>query len=667
MFEALAQAAPEVAAVVVEAPRLPPLPGEVVYAAAEIPALALAAEPRLDEVLRREPGVSLFRRTGSDAANPTIQGVSLRAIAPSGAGRALVTLDGVPQNDPFGGWVIWSSLPPEGLAGGRIVRGAGAGPYGAGALTGVVALRERDATGGLAVLDLSAGERDSWRAAAAFGPPGLLLTAAASATDGYAPVRGAGRGAADIPTTLEDLSVAGRLQAELGGAQAALRLAAYQERRGSGLPFANSRSRGASAALTVAQAPEIGRGGWRLQGWLRSSDLRNTSAAVAADRNATTPANEQYATPALGWGFNGAWQAYAEAWSYELGLDARFAEGRSKERFRNLGGGFTRGREAGGQTAVYGAYAEAARTGEDLVLTAGLRLDGWRAIEGVRLERDLATGQVLLDAPTSDRSGTTPTARLGARWRLTPEVWLRGAAYSGFRPPTLNELHRPFRVGNDITEANGGLEPERLYGAEAGLVGEGAIGWSATLFHNRLVDPITNVTIGQGPGTFPVAGFVPADGVLRQRRNAGEIKATGVEFDVQASPAPGLDLRFAAAATDAEVDGGADAPQLTGLRPAQTATVTATAGAVWAANERLTLQADLRYEGERFEDDLNTRTLSPALGVDARVAWRVRADAEAYLAVENLFDAEIEVAETGGGVESYAAPRTLRIGFALRR
>ena len=60
------------------------------------------------------------------------------------AGRTLVTLDGVPLNDPFGGWVIWSQAPTESLSGLDIVRGAGAGPWGAGALTGVIHLRERD-------------------------------------------------------------------------------------------------------------------------------------------------------------------------------------------------------------------------------------------------------------------------------------------------------------------------------------------------------------------------------------------------------------------------------------------------------------------------------------------------------------------------------------------
>src|ERR1700750_844376 len=99
--------------------------------------------------------------------------------------------------------------------------------------------------------------------------------------------------------------------------------------------------------------------------------------------------------------------------------------------------------------------------------------------------------------------------RLGGRYPLSPELWVRGATYAGFRPPTLNELHRPFRVGNDITEANPTLKPETLQGIEGGFGGDGPVRWDATVFWNRLKDPITNVTIGIGPGTFPLAGFIP--------------------------------------------------------------------------------------------------------------------------------------------------------------
>src|SRR5690606_15056476 len=94
----------------------------------------------IDDVLRESAAFSLFRRSSSLFANPTAQGVSLRGIGPSGASRSLVLLDGVPLNDPFGGWVSWNKVPRESIVGAEIVRGGGSGAWGNAALGGVIQL-----------------------------------------------------------------------------------------------------------------------------------------------------------------------------------------------------------------------------------------------------------------------------------------------------------------------------------------------------------------------------------------------------------------------------------------------------------------------------------------------------------------------------------------------
>ena len=654
--------------VVVTAARLPPGAGEVAFSAFTIRP-GETVQVRLDEALKAAPGVSLFRRTSSLAANPTTQGLSLRSIGPSGAGRALVTLDGAPQNDPFGGWVIWTQLPPETIQTARIVRGAGSGPYGAGALTGVVALEERSEG---AAFDAFLAERGGARAAGAAEAPlgGFRAMVAGSyeRSDGYTPVRGPLRGAADTPTDLEASTVTGRLTTGVGPALLSLRANAYREERGAGLQDARSTATGASASLTAARAPSAAALGWRLQAWIRRSDLANTSVAVAAGRTGTTPANDQFETPATGAGLNAALRRRSERLEWEVGLDARAAEGETHELFRFIGGAFTRDRVAGGRTSVAGAYAEGTWTSGPWLVTGGLRADTWSSSEGVRRETDRTSGMTTLDERPADADGVVPTGRTGARVVLAPGLFARAAAYAGFRPPTLNELHRPFRVGNDVTEANSGLEPERLYGVEGGLAGSGLRGrWSVGLFANRLEDPIANVTVGFGPGVFPRAGFIPAGGVLRQRRNAGAIDAVGVEAEVERELGAGLSLRGALSGTDARVDGGAEAPQLTGKRPAQAPIWTVTAGAAWRPAGRLSARADMRWESARFEDDLNTRRLGAGLLTDAAAEFELREGVAAYMAAENLFDAKVEVGETADGVEQYGAPRTVRLGLRLTR
>ena len=97
----------------------------------------------LDDRLRMVPGFSLFRRSSSVAANPTTQGISLRGMGSSGASRTLVLWDGVPLNDPFGGWVYWTRVDPAELDRVEVLRGASTSVFGDRALSGAIALFSR--------------------------------------------------------------------------------------------------------------------------------------------------------------------------------------------------------------------------------------------------------------------------------------------------------------------------------------------------------------------------------------------------------------------------------------------------------------------------------------------------------------------------------------------
>jgi outer membrane receptor protein involved in Fe transport len=651
--------------IVVRAARLPPAPGDLAFSIIRLDATALAVSERLDDALGAAPGFSLYRRTSSLGANPTTQGVSLRGIAGSGASRALVTLDGVPQNDPFGGWVIWTSLPPEAISGVSLVRGAGAGPYGAGALTGVVALEQPSQIDGGAAGDVEAGDHGYGRAAAITeidtGPARVFLDASGETSGGWIPVI-AGRGSVDRPLTLHDWSAAERAEIDLGSAVLSERIAGYDEIRGAGTLHANSAAQGIQASATLVDQPAASAVGWRLQGWIDGSNLTNSSASVSANRDIATLADNQYATPALGGGLNAALRRETTAYSWEVGVDVRDMDGESRERLYNQGA-FTGDRTSGGGETVAGVYAEGSRDLGPWLLTGGLRLDGWADYASKLVQ----TGSAPLDQHTADRGGAVPTGRLGVRRDLSRDLYVRAAAYAGFRPATLNELHRPYRVGNDVTEANPALTPERLYGAEVGLGGDRRVKWDADLFFNQLANAVTNVTIGKGPASFPLAGYVPAGGVLFERENAGSINAHGAEGDASTALGVGLEVRAAFSYTHARVDGGAQAPQLTGLRPALTPTTTVTAGLDWRATARLTLTAQARYESDRFDDDQNTRLIKGGAGVDGRAAWRVSKTLSAYVAADNLFNARPQTGRSATDVVTHDAPRLVRIGLSLRR
>ena len=74
--------------------------------------LSSSSKLHLDHVLLENATFGTYRRSGSGIAHPTSQGVSLRGTGTSAASRSIILLDGIPLNDPFGGWVRWNRFSP---------------------------------------------------------------------------------------------------------------------------------------------------------------------------------------------------------------------------------------------------------------------------------------------------------------------------------------------------------------------------------------------------------------------------------------------------------------------------------------------------------------------------------------------------------------------------
>jgi outer membrane receptor protein involved in Fe transport len=664
-FPAWAQTNPEVETVVVTGAKLPEPVGNAAFSVVNLDQTALSQFDQLDASLEQVPGLSLFRRSTSQSSNPTTDGVSLRSIAPSGAGRALVLLDGVPLNDPFGNWVIWGALPYESIGSAEIERGAGSGPYGAGALTGTILLSERDFVDGISQADASAGNLGTYRVGAsggtAIGKVDLFGSVDGERSNGWIPVLPSQQGAADTHTWLDDGAATLRAQTQFDDVIATARIGYYDQALGAGLQGAESKARGETASLTLADPVTPSSIGWRVQGWVIDSNLSNTSVSVLTNQSVATPANDQYAIPAIGFGFNAAALGTMGDFRWEVGGDLRDNSGESREDYMFNGTKFTSGRRSGGQLFVGGLYAEGAYDTGKWLFTAGVRADYWADSQGHLVQTTLATGAVTLSDDYPGRDGTVPTARVGARYNFSNDEYLRVTAYSGFRPASLNELYRPFRVGNVVTNANAGLVPEELYGVEAGWGGAlGSFSWDATGFVNQLHNAVENATTS-------VTLFPPL--TTQQRDNVGDINALGLEADAAEKLTDTLSLRAAISLTDARVDPSAGAiaahPFLAGLqgkRPAEAPTTTITGGAFWQALDKLALSAEVHWDSARFENDLNTLRLGSAFVLDLRAEYEIRDHISVFAGVDNVAGANIATAETTG-VVNYGEPRVYEIGL----
>lgn len=637
-------------------------PGEAAYAVTQIDRdrLTDTASGRFEDVLRDAAGVAQFRRADSRSAHPTAQGITLRGLGGNASSRALLLLDGVPQADPFGGWVPFPAYLPERLGNVRITRGGGSGYQGAGALAGTIELSSAgvDMLGPLALSGFY-GSRESVDLVATSGlklGAGELTVAGQYARgDGFVPIVAEDRGPVDRAAPYEQASLALRAVVPVSGeVELQSGLSAFTDARDRGTAFTDVRSRGADASVRL-----VGRGRWQWSAlaYLQHRDFASGFASVTAGRTAVTPALDQYNVPATGMGARiEIAPPVGGGATLRIGADARQVEGRTQERYFFSSGAFVNRRMAGGANVTLGGFADLSYEQGPLTLSAGGRLDHWRIGEGFREEAPLSGGASITDLQFADRSGWEPTGRLGAAYRVADGVALRAAGYRGWRLPALNELYRPFRVGQDTTTANEALTPETSIGGEVGLDLGGAerLSAHATLFWNRLDDAIANVTIATGAG----------GAVTRRRRNIDAVVARGAELDLRWRAGP---WRASAswAYTDARVEASGSAAALDGLRPAQTARHQGSVTLGWT-RDGASLSLTGRYTGPQFEDDQNTRRLAEAFTLDARVAVPVTPSLAIEARGENLGDARVETAISGNDIVERATPRTLWLGVRYR-
>lgn len=616
----------------------------------------------LDDLLRQVPGFSLFRRTSSVVGHPTTQGLSLRGIGPSGTSRALVLLDGVPLNDPFGGWVYWNRVPLPGIEQVEVVRGGGSSVWGNYALGGVVQIVGRRPTGRSLALDASYGTQDTSNldllVTETAGPFRILLEGNRYDTGGYPIVKDSRRGSIDIDAESTHHVFNGRVEWHVSP-EATFWVSGnyYDEERLNGTALQVNDTTSGIAAL--GGRLQSGDDEWRFTTYANWQEFHSTFTTQAPDRNSEVLALDQ-TVPTTSAGGSLQWSRRFDRHLFSLGGDVRWVTGETFERVF-VGGIFRRTRTAGGEQVVGGVFAQDVWTPHPAVeVLAGLRGDVWLNYNAFRQDTPPPSAAVPARQTFSDIERVIPSPRLGLLVRATPTTDLRASVYQGFRIPTLNELYRPFRVRNDVTVANETLRPERLTGGEAGVTQRwGPLQARVTGFVSEVKDLVANVTL-----TTPLPDC-PAGTTCRQRQNLELARVQGVETELELRL--GRDWRLLASYlfSDARVVDAPSQPALEGKRLAQVPEHNATLAVQYRNPAILNVTATARYIGSQYEDDLNTLPLGSYVVFDLFVSRAVTRWLEIYAAVENLFDTTYSVGRTSEGVVSIGAPRIVRGGLRL--
>ncbi len=625
-----------------------------------------------DDVLRQIPTFSLFRRTSSLASHPTAQGVSLRGIGPSGVSRTLVLVDGVPINDPFGGWVYWSRVPLESAERVEVVDSNTSSLYGNYAMGGVINFVTTPAAPKTADVKLQYGSRSTpkldFSGSHVWGKVGVTVDGNVFDTDGYEIVRAGERGRVDNKAAAQFWNLNTKVDyTPSPRARAFVKAGYFDEERANG------------KASTIDGTEEANSTTWRSLSAgvrLRLPDESDLQATLFTDGEtfhsnflavpaSTPPRNigrmtltQRVPTDSVG-GMVQWSRALGPKQYFTAGTDWRWVDGDSEENGLDATTGtqIVLKRESGGTQRSVGAFIQDLIVPlPELTLTVSARVDGWRNYAGHNLETSLIGAAVNNVPALPVRSDTVVSPRAAARYHLTDRVDLWGNLGWGFRAPTLNELYRQFRVGTTLTLANSNLGPERLVGGETGIsiAASRHVTVRTTWFDNRIKDPVSNVTIAQ-------AGV----NVTQQRQNLGRTHVYGIQNDVEYRP--GTSWRFAAAYVydRAKVTENPANTVLVGKFLPQVPIHRGSLRAAYANPRFVSVAASVQFTGSQFDDDLNTptRRLPKYAVFDLTAAREVGHNAELFLGVQNLFDAEYFV---GTLPTTVGAPRLVTAGIRLR-
>ena len=574
--------------------------------------IAKAPGVNIDDRLRLVPGFTLFRRNSSLVANPTTQGVSLRGVGSTGASRTLVLWDGVPVNDPFGGWIYWTRIPSEEVDRVEVIRGATTSVFGDRTMSGSVAMFTRAAEpmrlslgmegGNLGTLQPSGGFSHVMRK---FGVSGFFR---AFDTDGYliVPKERAGR----VDTAAGVRFAAGAFKADYSTdrERVSLKVDILTEERANGTPMqTNSTSLG---TLSGNYSRDFGAASLGVIGYHSRQQYHQRFSAIAADRN-TERLTSYQSVPSTAFGGGGFLKGKPGRYNWTVGTDAQNVDGTSYETVVPVGL-----RVGGGTQTQTGLFGQGDAEVGNLQLFVGSR---WQY---------------------AGRAGNFYQPSGGLAYGMGALRW-RASAYRSFRAPTLNELYREFRAGNTTTQANANLKAEKLWAVETG-VDYRAEAFTVRVggFYKEIGDLITNVTLSSSGAA-----------VVRQRRNAAAATVRGFEAEIEKRV---RQLRFEASYLMV------DSRLATRERLPQVPKHQGSAQATWYGPKTL-VTLSVRTSALQFEDDRNAQLLPGFALLQLTARQELGHGLKATLAIENMADRRILTGFTP--FPQTGAPLLFRVGL----
>jgi iron complex outermembrane receptor protein len=635
-----------------------------------------------DDILRQVPTFSLFRRTSSLAAHPTAQGVSLRGIGPSGVSRTLVLLDGVPFNDPFGGWVYWTRIPMGSVRQVEVVESPSSSVYGNYALGGVMNIVTSPPESTTFKFRSSVGGRQTWKedffVAGAWDKFGAAFEGTVLDTNGYflVPLLEGGaplRGPVDTRASLNNENFNIKLDfTPTDRISAYARTGYFNEHRVNGKFGETNESMwkyvSGGTRIRLGDGSDIQANLWGNFERFHSKFLAITSVGGVSRSNSRLTLLQRVPTKDTGGSVQWS-KAVGSRNFFTVGTDWRWVDGDSNETAMNAPPAnialVNLYRVSGGTQKSAGVFIQdLISVTSKLQLTLSARLDHWRNYDSHNLETSASTGlPTATNAPSCDsapsatnclrsKSNTIGSPKVGALYHVSEKVSLWSSLSWGFRAPTLNELYRQFRVGAILTLANEKLGPERLVAGEGGVnyTPIRNLTWRSNWFVNRFTNPVSNVTIATN---------------TRQRQNVSRTRIWGIQSEMDYRFKTNFKFGMSYLYNIAKVRASnpdASGINITGNYLAEVPRHRGTAEVSYSNPKYVTASASMQIVGGQYDDDLNTLWLPYYNTLDFNVMRKIGRNFEAFFGVQNVLDREFYVQRVPTSV---AAPRFFTGGLEI--
>ena len=645
--------------------------------------VAKSPSQMLDQLLRNVPGMN-FSGVPAALSDPTGHQTKMRGL---GNAKVLVLLDGVPIHDPFYITTQWYKVPLSNIDHIEVLRGGSSSLWGNLAVSGVVNVISKRPQGDEGEFRASIGSfgtqnlslSKSWAVSEALG---FNMSADMMHTEGYqvSPPGDMWRFPNKHPTQTTNrnvqLTTYVKPSDDLSGW---LRLGYHVQ----------DQLISYSVGSNIQKSPDIAGGlTWSLgdgsslaaNGWAQFVNFEkyngNTcyyqggTSCLTSTAATLTPAkvNSNIVTFYTQYGS----QRYREqggslVWSkplqgvvksVQLGADIRRLSASDSEVFygtptspaapQGALGSYTYGR---GEQSFKGLFGQIKLAPLDpLEITLSARADNWRNDQRFNTRTTAAgvkTGGAL---PETTKSAVSPS--LAARYDISPNWDIRGAAYKAFRAPGFNNITRTFGSPNP-TIANPFLEPEKLNGWELGTDWRsGSFSMEATYFRYDIRNMIATYRVTSA-ATAPdlvktICGPTLANcaGSASFYTNDQDGQSKGVELAANWRVSDSLSLDAAWTHTDSVLTRhGSIVTDPVNVQLVAIPKNTGSLSATWKPLDALRTYAELRYIGPMLLDTTsNASTMRYGQGgvtvVNTSASYALNAQHELSVSVVNLFNRE---------------------------